>query len=115
MQLIHVKNPTPKVRTWTNKDTGEVVEFPELEIWVQTDAFGYPEKSKITMDTKKDVDEGWYFIPDSNFFINAGKFGALQISQKVDRLIPADEDMIKQFMSLQLSEKQTESYMLQRA
>lgn len=111
MILIHVKNPTPKVRTWVNPNGGEVVEFPELEVWVQTDAFGYPEKSKITMDSKKDIDPDWYFIPDSNFFINAGKFGALQISSPVDKLVPATEDMIEAYMRIQLSEKQLESYL----
>ena len=116
MKLIEIKNPTPNVKRGVAKATGEEYEIISLEVWMQIDPFGYPEKTTINVNEAKNVDTGWFIVPDSCFFLNQRKFGNVEMKPlDASNLIPVDEGQILEYMSLQLSEKQLEAWTTQRA
>lgn len=115
MKLVEIKNPTPNVRRGVSKATGEEYEMISLEVWMQIDPFGYPEKTSLNVTESKNVDTGWFLVPDTCFYLNQRKFGNLEMSTlDTSTLIPFDEDKIHEYMSLQLSEKQLEAWTEQR-
>ena len=116
MKLIEIKNPTPSTRKGVRKETGEEWEMHTQEVWMQVDPFGYPEKMNMNVVDNKNSRTGWFFIPDNLFYLNQRKYGNLELGTvDTSNLIPADENKIHEYMSLQLSEKQLEAWTDQRA